>query len=75
VKLIDISHDAIFLDVDGIPVVKIGHESHVAFTAGEGAGGESRPYPNARKAGLEGGRLTRDEFVSWLVTGRNKFDC
>ncbi len=35
---------------------------------------ESRPYPNVKKAGTEGDTLTRDEFMSWLVTGKNRFD-
>ena len=74
-KLIDVPHDATFLDLDGIPVVKVVKvvpEQYVAFTAGK-PDVEPRPYPNALKAGLEGDRLPRDKFVDWLVTGRDQF--
>lgn len=59
-----------FLDVDSIPVVKLPSGDFVAVDE-YGAG---RPYPNARKADLEGDTLTEEEFRTWISTGRNRFD-
>jgi hypothetical protein len=72
-KLSDVPASASFFDVDGVPVVKIGAGQFIAFQTGKPEG-QSRDYPNAQKAGTEGDALTRDEFRSWLITGRNKFD-
>lgn len=69
-KLSDVPAGASFLDVDSIPVVKLPSGECVAFESVD----ESRPYPNARKAGLEGDSLSADEFRAWLLTGRNRFD-
>jgi hypothetical protein len=69
-KLADVPADATFLDVDGLAVTQLPSGECLAFKSIN----ESRPYPNARKAGLEGDALTPDEFRSWLVTGRNRFD-
>ena len=70
-KLSEVPASARFLDVDGIPVVVLPDASCLAFSKGTF---ESRPYPNATKAGTDGDRLSRDEFESWLKTGRNRFD-
>ena len=70
-KLSEVPGTARFLDVDGIPVVVLPDASCVAFAVGAP---ESRPYPNATKAGTDGDLLSRDEFESWLRTGRNRFD-
>jgi hypothetical protein len=69
-KLTEVPTDSKFLDVDGIPVVKLPTGNFVAFDEC----GRSRPYPNTRKADLEGDVLTADEFRAWISTGRNRFD-
>ena len=63
-----------FLDVDGIAVARLPSGRCFAFETSAGAEPNSRPYPNERKAGMEGDELTRDEFRDWVFTGVNRFD-
>ena len=58
------------LDVDGIPVVKLPSGDCIAFDFD----GEPRPYPNRRKADLDGDDLSAADFRAWLASGRNRFD-
>ena len=62
--------DARLLDVDGIPVAVRPDGSCVAYALKTGA---QRPYPHSAKV-AEGDPLTADEFRSWIITGRNRFD-
>lgn len=71
-KLADVPEGSRFLDVDSIPVVMLPDRTCVAFEKRGSA--ESRPYPNAAKAGVEGDDLPREEFTAWLETGSNRFD-
>lgn len=71
-KLADVPAESDFLDVDGIPVVRLPDGSCVAFEPLRET--EASPFPNASKAGLEGDMLSRGEFVKWLATGYNRFD-
>ena len=71
-KLTDVPTGADFLDVDGIPVARLPDGTCIAFE--KSADAESRPYPNASKAGHDGDALTRAEFQDWLFSGGNRFD-
>jgi hypothetical protein len=73
-KFADVPEDSDFLDVDGIAVVRLPDQSLIAFEVGQGNEVESRHYPSAQKAGMEGDPLTQDEFAGWLKTGHNQFD-
>lgn len=66
----DLHKAARLLDVDGIPVALLPDGTCVAY---ELKTGTQRLYPNAAKT-ADGDPLTRAEFESWIVTGRNKFD-
>lgn len=70
-KPTEIPQGSTFLDVDGIPVVRLPNASLVAFS--KGADAESRAYPDTAKVG-EGDALDREEFLAWLSTGTNRFD-
>lgn len=68
----EIPPESDFLDVDGIPVVRLPGGECIAFEKSPGA--EGYPYPNSSKAGLEGDALSHAEFAEWLATGYNRFD-
>ena len=69
-KLSQVPASARFLDVDGIPVVVLPDASCIAF---EELTFESRPYPNATKAGTDGDLLSRESFAEWIRTGVSRF--
>jgi len=73
-NLVNLPPESEFLDVDGIAVVRLPDGSCLAFETGPGADPAARPYPNERKAGMEGDSLSRAEFAAWLATGFNRFD-
>ena len=68
-KLSDVPAGSKFLDVASIPVVKLPNGKYITFDSPD----LSRPYPDSRKADLEGDRLTRHEFREWIATGLNRF--
>jgi hypothetical protein len=68
-RLSEIPADAVYLDVDSIPVVKLPSGDFVAFDFT----GTARPYPNRRRAESEGDALTADDFIAWVVTGKHRF--
>ena len=70
VKLANIPAGATYLDVDSIPVVKLPDGDCIAFDFA----GASRPYPNHRKADLEGDKMSGADFREWVTSGRNRFD-
>lgn len=72
-KFTDVPAEATFLDVDGIPVARLPDGNCIAFEK-RAPGADSRPYPNDRKAGIEGDSLSRAEFDDWLTSGVNRFD-
>lgn len=73
-KFVNLPSESQFLDVDGIAVVRLPDGSCLAFETGPGADPAGRPYPNERKAGMDGDALSRDEFAEWLTKGFNRFD-
>jgi hypothetical protein len=68
-NLSDIPPDAVYLDVDSIPVVKLPSGELVAFDFS----GAARPYPNRRRAEMEGDALTAEDFMAWVETGKHRF--
>ena len=66
--------DADFLDVDGVAVARLPSGKSIAFPSGKGADVPSYPYPNGGKVLRDGCELTREEFIDWLKTGKNKYD-
>jgi hypothetical protein len=68
-KLSEIPADAVYLDVDSIPVVKLPTGDPIAFDFS----GAARPYPNKRRAELEGDALTAEDFMAWVETGKHRF--
>jgi hypothetical protein len=68
-RLSEIPADAVYLDVDSIPVVKLPSGDFIAFDFS----GTSRPYPNRRRAELEGDALTAEDFMAWVETGTHRF--
>lgn len=70
-KISDVPAGAVYLDVDSIPVVKLPNGDYIAFDFA----GDSRPYPNQRKADLEGDQLSRSDFRAWIASGKNRFDA
>ena len=71
-KLSQVPDGSRILDVDSTPVVMLPDRTCVAFEKGGSA--ESRPYPNASKAGVEGDDLPREEFAAKLESGVNRLD-
>jgi len=69
-KLSEIPADAVYLDVDSIPVVKLPSGEFIAFDFK----GIARLYPNRRRAELEGDALTAEAFISWVATGKHRLD-
>jgi len=69
-ELSEIPVNAVYLDVDSVPVVKLPSGVFIAFDFC----GSSHPYPNRRRAEMEGDALTADDFRAWVETGRHRFD-
>lgn len=69
-RLCEIPADAVYLDVDLIPVVKLPSGDFIAFDFT----GASRLHPNSRRVELEGDALSADNFSAWVVTGKHRFD-
>ena len=70
-KIADVPAGSVYLDVDSIPVVRLPSGGYIAFDFA----GASRPYPNQRKADLEGDQLSGADFRAWVATGKSRFDA
>jgi hypothetical protein len=72
VKFEDLPAGALFFDVDGIAVVDLPDQRvSLAFETGKGQGVEGRDYPWVGPDRHD--ELSRDEFATWLETGKNRF--
>ena len=69
-KLDEVPAGSQYLDVDSIAVVRLPGGECIAFADGQGCDIDSRPYPNKRKADLEGDLISREKFERWLTTGQ-----